>query len=167
MQSPSRPRWRPLLALLVALATPPCALATVHAFDAAEYEKVATTILCDCGCHPQSVHDCACGRAAEMRGEIQARIEGGETGDQVISAYVAEHGEVIRVAPLARGFNLVAWLGPLVGFFGAALGLMLVVRRWVGPRPASLRASSAPASAPSSDDAPYHDRLRREVEELR
>ena len=36
------------------------------AYDESEYLKAAETILCDCGCHPQSVADCACGRAAEL-----------------------------------------------------------------------------------------------------
>ena len=38
----------------------------------AAYDEAARMILCDCGCHPQSAHECACGRAAEMREEIQA-----------------------------------------------------------------------------------------------
>src|SRR5262245_42801351 len=71
----------------------------------AEYSRAATTILCDCGCHPQAVHDCACGRAAEMRGEIAASIRNGKSGEEVIAAFVAQHGEQIRVAPTAAGFN--------------------------------------------------------------
>jgi cytochrome c-type biogenesis protein CcmH len=91
------------------------------------------TILCDCGCHPQAVHDCACGRAEEMRSEIAARIAQGKTGQQVIDAYVAHHGEKILVAPTAQGFNLVAWLGPGALLVGAAVGLTLVLKRWRRP----------------------------------
>ena len=39
--------------------------------DEAAFEKAAGAIRCDCGCHPQSVKDCACGRAAEMRDEVR------------------------------------------------------------------------------------------------
>lgn len=166
MPSPSR-LGRLLLALGLTLGGLVAARATTPAFDAVEYEKATSTILCDCGCHPQSVHDCACSRATEMRAEIQARIEQGQTGEQVIAAYVAEHGETIRVAPLARGFNLVAWLGPLVGLLGAALGLLVVVRRWVkSPRVEDPR-PPGPAATPSSADAAYHAQLRREIEDLR
>lgn len=110
--------------------------------QAAEYDQAARTILCDCGCHPQSVHDCACGRAEEMRAEIAGEVASGKTGAQVIEAYVARHGEKILVAPPAVGFNLVAWLGPGVLLVGAALGLTLVLKRW--RRPAAPAAAGAP-----------------------
>ncbi len=110
--------------------------------EAAQYDQAAKTILCDCGCHPQSVHDCACGRAEEMRAEIAGEIASGKTAAQVIEAYVARHGEKILVAPPAAGFNLVAWLGPGVLLVVAAVGLTLVLRRW--RRPESRAAASGP-----------------------
>jgi cytochrome c-type biogenesis protein CcmH len=125
---------------------------TLTPAQAAEYDQAARTILCDCGCHPQSVHDCACGRAEEMRGEIAGEIASGKTGAQVIEAYVARHGEKILVAPPAVGFNLVAWLGPGVLLVGAALGLTLVLRRWRRSR------TPAPAGAPPLD-ADWKERL--------
>jgi cytochrome c-type biogenesis protein CcmH len=142
-----------------------CVLAVdTAAFDAREYDRAARTILCDCGCHPQSVHDCACARAAEMRDEIRGEIEQGRTGDEVIAAYVARHGEAIRIAPVASGFNLLAWLGPFAALVVAAFGLVLVARRWV--RPAGGTTAPPVASATPDVDA-YRERLRREVEELR
>lgn len=137
------------------------------ASDQAEYEHAAKTILCDCGCHPQSVHDCACGRAAEMRDEMHALIEQGRTGEQVIAAYVAEHGEAIRIAPVARGFNLLAWLGPLGGLLAAMAALGLIVRRWVRTPHGARPAVGDPAAPLAPDDGAYRERLRREIEELR
>ena len=101
-----------LLAGLCLLALP------ASAFDTAGYEEAISTIRCDCGCHPQSVKDCACGRAGALRDEMRGAIDGGLTGEQVIAAYVEQHGEQIRIAPTARGFNLIAWLGPLFGLVG-------------------------------------------------
>jgi len=115
---------------------------TLDRSQTAEYDQAAKTILCDCGCHPQSVHDCACGRAEEMRAEIAGEIASGKTGAEVIEAYVARHGEKILLAPPAAGFNLVAWLGPGVVLVGAALGLTLVLKRWRRPE------------APAAADAP-------------
>jgi cytochrome c-type biogenesis protein CcmH/NrfF len=136
-----------------------------------DYLEVATTILCDCGCHPQSVHECACGRAAEMREEIAAAINTGgpggtpQTGTAVIAAYVERHGEKIRIAPTFRGFNLVAWLGPSIGLLAAAIAIALVLRRW---RAGAVPALPAPAGAPlPGADDPYLKRLARELEEER
>ena len=126
-----------------------------------EYAKAATTILCDCGCHPQSIHDCACGRAAEMRNEVTGMIRSGMTGDEVIEAYVAEKGEQIRIAPEAEGFNLVAWLGPGLLFLVAAGALLLLLRRW--SRSASETRQEAPPEIDPED--PYVARLKKELED--
>lgn len=118
---------------------------SLNPIQAVEYDRAAKTILCDCGCHPQSVHDCACGRAETMRSEIAGEVAAGKTGQQVIDAYVARFGEKILVTPTAQGFNLVAWVGPGAVLVGAALGLTLVLRRWRRP---GVTAASPEASAP-------------------
>ena len=146
-------------ALLVAV----CLSPAWAAFDQAQYDEAARTILCDCGCHPQSVHDCACGRAAEMRSEIAALVEGGMTGEAVIAKYVAEHGDKIRVAPTGRGFNLVAWAGPFAGLLLAIVSVVLVLRAWNRAR-ADEETRPRPDALPEDD--PYVVRLRRQIEEL-
>ena len=133
---------------------------TPAAFDTAGYEKATSTILCDCGCHPQSVHACACGRAAEMREEMHAMVASGMSGDEVIARYVERGGEQVLIVPEAKGFNLLAWLGPLGGLLAASAVLLLVLRRWSGRRAAEIE-SIAPT--PAADD-PYHNRLRDALE---
>ena len=164
----SRRAWNGAgVALLLILA----GTAIPAAVDVAEHEKATAAILCDCGCHPQSVKDCACGRAAEMRGEIADLIagkdgEGPRTADAVIALYVANHGEQILVTPPAHGFNLVAWVGPFVVLVVALAGVSLLVRRWTARSAPS--AAAAGVDAPALDPAdPYLGRLQRELEERR
>lgn len=132
--------------------------------DRRAYLEVANTILCDCGCHPQAVHACACGRAAEMREEIAAALNRGgkggtpQTASQVIDAYVARHGEKIRIAPTTRGFNLVAWLGPSFALLLTGVGVAFALRRWRGAAPPE----AAPAEAVVLDPV-YLQRLRKEL----
>jgi len=149
------------LALLVAFLA--VGVAAAQGFDQAGYDQATSTILCDCGCHPQSVHDCACGRATEMRGEMRAMIVEGKTGDDIVAAYVAEHGEQIRIAPKAEGFNLVAWLGPALVLLAASASMFFVLRRWSNLEGSSLH-DPAPAGAPV-DDA-YRQRLDRALEKM-
>jgi len=155
------PRSRPALLLLVGLLL--AASAPALAAPADEYGKAASTILCDCGCHPQSVADCTCGRAAEMRAEIQALVDGGMTGDAVIASYVERFGDKIRIAPTARGFNLLAWLGPLALLVVGAASVTWLVRRL--SRSAHGAAQEPAPLAPTAADEAYVARLRREVEE--
>jgi len=138
-------------------------LSPVAAYDEAEYLEAAETVLCDCGCHPQSVAACACGRAAELREEMRAMVAGGMTGDEVIASYVAKHGEQILIAPDAEGFNLLAWLGPLAMLLVGVVGIVLLVRRW-SPKAGS-GADDVPRAELAPDD-PYVSKLRRELEDM-
>jgi cytochrome c-type biogenesis protein CcmH/NrfF len=133
--------------------------------DSVEYQKAATTIRCDCGCHPQSVHDCACGRAAEMQREIHGLIAEGLDGDAVIAHYVDLQGEQIRLAPTATGFNLVAWLGPMIALLVASIAVVVLIRRW--NRGGAEATKAAPAPLPSEHDPVYHDRLREAMERMK
>ena len=162
---------RSALGAVLALVLVGAAALAAPGFDEQGYDLAARTILCDCGCHPQSVHACACSRAAEMRDDVAALIRSGMSGEQVIAKYVAEHGEKIRIVPVARGFNLLAWLGPLVGLLLASVGVALVVYRWSrsrGPAGAPSADPAAPAfvaPAPVAGDDAYRARLRRELED--
>ncbi len=146
------------LALTVAIAAPIARSATDD-----DFEQATSMILCDCGCHPQSVKECACGRAAEMRGDIAAMVDRGMDGDAIIADYVAKHGEQIRIAPTASGFNLLAWLGPLVLLVGATLAVMMLVRRWAGHREAA--GAGGPADTTVATGTVDQDRLKRAMEE--
>jgi cytochrome c-type biogenesis protein CcmH/NrfF len=153
------------LCLAAALAAPAPAQEPAACFDERGYEQATRTILCDCGCHPQSVHDCACGRAAEMRREIRDEMVAEcLSGDDLIALYVERHGDQIRIAPTAAGFNLVAWLGPLVALLGASTLIFFVLRRWSGRREAPAPVAAAPEGAAGDDS--YRDRLRDALESM-
>jgi len=154
-------RRRAILVLLAFLALAGARAAGDEAFQR-EFDYATRTILCDCGCSPQSVHDCACGRAEEMRNEIAAAIREGKTGAQVVDGYVARYGEKIRVAPTASGFNLLAWLGPGVALLLGILASVLILRRW--KRRSATEEAAAPVTPPAEDD-PYVARLREQLKE--
>jgi cytochrome c-type biogenesis protein CcmH len=128
------------------------------------YEQAATTLLCDCGCNPQSVKECACGRAEEMRVALAADARAGKGGDEIVAAYVAKYGQKILVSPPATGFNLVAWAGPAIGLLGAAVMIAFMIRRWRRTS-AALPAETVPPASPA--DEAYLARLRKDVEESR
>lgn len=145
----------------------------------ADFKKATETILCDCGCHPQSVADCTCGRAAEMRSEISQRIQSGMNAEEVIQSYVDESGEQIRIAPVATGFNLIAWLGPLIGLVAATLFIVLLLRHWAKrarvDASSELAGAGAGASTGKSDgnavlsgdeQSAYRKRLEAELEDF-
>lgn len=166
MPSRSRPGRLACWIALLGCALPAHALRPVPpGVDAVQVEAAASEILCDCGCHPQSIKDCACGHADMRWDEIAADVAAGKTADQIIADRVERFGEKILVAPKARGFSLLAWIGPGIALILAALGLTLGLRRWVG-RTAAAPAGGGPVE-PAAVDPVYLERLRRDLEESR
>lgn len=159
---------RKILILIVLLSAALPALASKGAapagVDRDELVFVAGEILCDCGCHPQSVFACACGRSEEMWGMLGDLVARTGSGEAALAAYVEEHGEMVLLAPKAEGFNLVAWLGPLAGLLLSIVAVILILRRWKG------NPEEEPASGTELDttlDAGYLSRLNKDLEKMR
>jgi cytochrome c-type biogenesis protein CcmH/NrfF len=128
------------------------------------YERAASTLVCDCGCPPQSIKDCACGHAEELRVSLANDARSGKSGDEIVAGYVARYGQKILVSPPASGFNLIAWAGPAVGLLAAALMIGVMIRRW--RRTSAALPQDAATVPPAGDDA-YLARLRKDLEDSR
>ena len=95
--------------------------------------------------------------AQDMKAYIAARIERGETKQQIIDGLVDEFGTGVLATPPKSGFDLIAWLAPaLVVALGLA-AIPLMTRAWAR----RARTSTPEAPAPSPEEA------RRLDEELR
>ncbi len=79
-------------------------------------------------------------------------LAGGATETQVIDAFVVKYGERILAAPKPRGFNLLAYVMPAVGFAVGFLIVALVMRR---------QRSLAPSAVPSPE---VPDQLKAQFE---
>ena len=80
--------------------------------------------------------------AQRIKVEIQRRIAAGDTRSQIKNRLVAEWGTRILAAPPRHGFDLLAWLLPIVGVLGGAAVLGLLALRWTrerDPEPAPQR----------------------------
>lgn len=84
---------------------------------------------------------------AELK-ELDERLARGESDDLVLQDFVQEYGPQVLVVPPARGFNLAAWIAPvLVALIGLLLAVM-VVRRWHGRALGAAPAGPAPPLRP-------------------
>lgn len=61
---------------------------------------------------------------SKMEAEIQTMVEQGKTKEQILNYYVNEYGERILAIPVASGFNLLAWLAPIII---AGVGILVLV----------------------------------------
>ena len=80
---------------------------------------------------------------------IHKLIAEGRSKQQIKDALVAEYGSAVLATPRGSGFDLTAYLVPIVAGLVAALALIVGVRRWrhsAGP-------DEPPGAAPKGEDA--------------
>jgi cytochrome c-type biogenesis protein CcmH len=76
--------------------------------------------------------------ADQIRRLIRRDIAAGKTKSEIKAGLVAQFGEGILAAPPKEGFNLLAWLLPIVGGTAAAVALGYAARRWLSSRSADV-----------------------------
>lgn len=72
--------------------------------------------------------------AQQIKAYIARRIAAGATRSEIKDELVAQWGQRILAAPPRHGFDLLAWVLPLVGLIGAAGVLGLLAWRWTRAR---------------------------------
>jgi cytochrome c-type biogenesis protein CcmH len=125
---------------LLALALAPAAVAAPQA----SLPDIEDEVMCaQCGT-PLNASDSPV--ADDERAFIRERIAQGQTKEQIKAALVAEYGEEILALPDDDGFNLAAYLVPVLLALLAAAGLAVAARRWRrSPR------AAPPAAGPDLD----------------
>jgi cytochrome c-type biogenesis protein CcmH len=138
-----------LLAAAAASALPALAVAAPHRTSLSEVEG---EVMCP-----------ICGTLLALSDSPQAQrekvfiarlIAQGKTKSQVEDALVAEYGQSVLALPQGSGFDLSAYLVPIVAFAIAAIALAAGVLRW-------RRAGSPPGSGPPAAPGPTADDAER------
>ena len=100
-----------------------------------EVQKIGHQLMCMCGCD-QILIECdhqgsdRCVMHDQMMAELEQRVASGQSPSLIRQAFVQEYGPQVLVVPPARGFDLTAWLMPIVvGLLGLTLAVF-IVQRW-------------------------------------
>jgi cytochrome c-type biogenesis protein CcmH len=138
-------------------------------------EKAMKELLCVCGCPRESIFDCKCKTASDLRAQVQAFIEQrDETGkpvfdlstsegrtkayDAVLAAFVSEYGgEQVLATPRSK----FSWLFPSLAVMGGLSLIVVVGRRMVGRGKAAKKEQVA--QKPATEDDEYADKLDDEL----
>jgi cytochrome c-type biogenesis protein CcmH len=100
-------------------------------------------------CAGRSLNDCPSSKAQELKDEMRARLEAGESKDAILEDMITRYGEQYRAVPLFAGFGVFVWVVP-IGF--VLVGLTVAVLVSSGRK----KSEQAPLSAnhsPASEDA--------------
>jgi cytochrome c-type biogenesis protein CcmH len=95
-------------------------------------------------------------QAERERAFIRARIEQGQSKEQIKDALVEEYGPEVLATPDDRGFDLSAWIVPALGLLVAGIALGLGARRLA-------RRGHGPGDEPAPLSAEDSARLERDL----
>ncbi len=112
-------------------------------------------------CTTDTLDKCQGEVAQKMRQEIQQKLSAGETKEQIIAYYVAQYGEGIRAVPKKQGFDLVAWVIPIVAVIGGGALIYLAVNRWTKNNAAKKKVKTKKRPVDAVDNKRIKDEINR------
>jgi len=97
---------------------------------------------------------------SQLENEIRSMVDTGQTRQQVLDHYVHIYGERILAIPVAQGFNVMAWVVPVMIAIAALIIFGLYLRT---PK----NEENKPTYVSSEDTSiPFNDQIEKELQEM-
>lgn len=129
-------------------------------------KEVSEDLVCQCGCNTV-LYNCGmhnCGSATPMREEIETKIAGGANKEAILASFVERVGLKVLAAPPAEGFNLAAWVLPIVVLVAGGVVALRVLQSWRA-KAATAPSAAAPVAFPTASTiSPMSEEQRRRIE---
>ncbi len=100
---------------------------------AATRGEISDQLICQCGCTlvlTNCTHSECMSRDA-MLTFIEQKLTEGQSGEQIIQAFVTQYGEQVLSSPPKKGFNLMAWITPFAAILLGAVVIFIALKKWV------------------------------------
>jgi cytochrome c-type biogenesis protein CcmH len=136
-----------------------------------EINEVARELWCPL-CNGVRLDNCDLQACVQMREVISEKLQAGESTDNIKAYFVQQYGDVVLGQPSTEGFNLIAWIFPILAAVVGLGWVAYLVVTWSKKKAATVPAGAAPAPssnnsaarrAAESDD--YMKRVERELRE--
>ncbi len=123
--------------------------------------EIAQELTCTCGCN-MVVSACEgtmeCGAAANIKDQITAKLDTGQSKEEIIAFFVSRYGEKILSSPTKRGFNLTAWILPFAAVIFGIGAVYALLKSW-----ASRKKPVHQQAAFKREDEVYLERIEKEL----
>ena len=140
-----------LVSLLAVTLLAPAPLSALAATPQTSLTEISSEVMCP-----------VCGTLLELAESPQAQrekafvsrlVDEGKSKDQIKDTLVAEYGTEVLALPQGSGFDLSAYLVPIVAFVVAAIALTIGVLRWRRAGDPPDRGGPSATAGPSPEDA--------------
>jgi cytochrome c-type biogenesis protein CcmH len=145
-------RPRAALATLLGLALlVPAPLSATAATPQTSLSEISSEVMCPvCGTLLELAES---PQALREKAFVSRLVEEGKSKDQIKDALVAEYGTEVLALPQGSGFDLSAYLVPIIAFVVAVIALTIGVLRWRRAGGPPDHGGPAAAAGPSAEDA--------------
>ena len=133
--------------------TPAISPDQVLPYDEAEAYAIAGLIMCPV-CPAETIDQAQVPIARQMRQMVRDLLAQGATREEILDFFVERYGQDILASPPKSGFNLIAWIVPVVGMTVALTAGVLVLRS-MRAKPGHRNLQTATGPAVDQDLQPY------------
>ncbi len=130
-----------------------------------EINEVARELWCPL-CNGVRLDSCDLQACIQMREVISEKLMAGESREQIKAYFVTQYGDVVLGQPSREGFNLVAWIFPILAAvvgLGWLVYLVMAWRKRQGAPAAGGPSGPAPQTVTGDDD--YLKRVERDLKQ--
>lgn len=158
--------WIGALVMVLSLAAQP-ALAQQPTPTLNEINEIARDLWCPL-CNGVRLDNCELQACIQMREVIAQKMMAGESKAQIKAYFVEQYGDVVLGQPSREGFNLIAWIFPILAALVGVGWVVYLVATWRKKRPAPAPAPGGQPAAPqrAGADDDYAQRVERELKQL-
>ena len=133
-----------------------------------QINEVARELWCPL-CNGVRLDNCDLQACVQMREVVAQKLEAGESTDQIKTYFVQQYGDVVLGQPSTEGFNLVAWLFPILAAVVGLGWVAYLVVTWRKKQAATFAEgaglSAAAMRRPGDESDDYMKRVERELRE--
>ena len=89
--------------------------------------QLASQLMCPV-CDGQTIDGSNAQIAQDMRAKVHELLEDGDSNDEIREYFIVRYGEGILAAPASSGFNLIAWIVPMIIVAGGIGTVLLTIK---------------------------------------
>ena len=122
-----------------------------------QLEQLTTSVYCYCGCTRETIQHCVCGTARQIEEDFRRDLLAGGSVEQIRNEYIAKYGTQYFALMPPTGFNLVAYIMPVIIIVLIGVVIFLVIR-------AKTRASNSLRPEPPEKSPAVSEDVQKQIE---